>query len=179
MYVLDASLSASCVRTPGRDSEKPNDRQRLWRHRRSLSNCPSWARIRTPRSPTCSRGRTRVSRPHRGRGAEDDRAFATRLVRCCARSPVALERQTYDRAAKAVTDRPDKSEGPTAGTSRPSTPLTFLVRVLVHVPDKGHVTARLPWLERQPPPWYAGQGRVHGHGGAGERHHDAGGSQRR
>ena len=54
-------------------------------------------------------------------GAEDDRAFATRLARYCARSPVALERQTYDRAAKAVTDRPDKSEGPTAGTSRPST----------------------------------------------------------
>ena len=54
-------------------------------------------------------------------GAEDDRAFAARLARCCARSPVALERQTFDRAAKAVTDRPDKSEGPTAGTSRPST----------------------------------------------------------
>ena len=33
----------------------------------------------------------------------DDRAFATRLARYCARNPVALERLTYDRAAKAVT----------------------------------------------------------------------------
>jgi predicted metal-dependent hydrolase len=48
--------------------------------------------------------------------AEDDRAFATRLARYCARTPVALERLTYDRSAKAVTYRSDKSEGPTAGT---------------------------------------------------------------
>jgi hypothetical protein len=47
---------------------------------------------------------------------EDDRAFATRLARYCARNPVALERLTYDRAAKVVTYRSDKSEGPTAGT---------------------------------------------------------------
>ena len=47
---------------------------------------------------------------------EEDRAFATRLARYCARNPVALERLTYDRAAKAVTYRSDKSEGPTAGT---------------------------------------------------------------
>jgi hypothetical protein len=33
----------------------------------------------------------------------DDRAFATRLARDGARNPVALERLTYDRAAKAVT----------------------------------------------------------------------------
>jgi len=32
---------------------------------------------------------------------EDDRAFATRLARYCARNPVALERLTYDRAATA------------------------------------------------------------------------------
>jgi hypothetical protein len=38
---------------------------------------------------------------------EDDRAFATRLARYCARNPVALERLTYDRAAKAVTYRSD------------------------------------------------------------------------
>jgi hypothetical protein len=37
--------------------------------------------------------------------AEDDRAFATRLARYCARNPVALERLTYDRVAKAVTLR--------------------------------------------------------------------------
>jgi hypothetical protein len=29
--------------------------------------------------------------------SEDDRAFATRLARCCARNPVALERVMYDR----------------------------------------------------------------------------------
>ena len=70
---------------------------------------------------------------------EDDRAFATRLARYCARNPVALERLTYDRAAKAVTYRSDKSEGPTAGTET-ADPLEFLARVLVHIPDKGHVT---------------------------------------
>ncbi|WP_396224510.1 hypothetical protein, partial [Gemmatimonas sp.] len=37
-------------------------------------------------------------------------------TRYCARNPVALERLTYDRTAKAVTYRSDKSEGPTAGT---------------------------------------------------------------
>jgi len=47
---------------------------------------------------------------------EDDRTFATRLARYCARNPVALERLTYDRTATAVTYRSDKSEGPTAGT---------------------------------------------------------------
>ena len=72
---------------------------------------------------------------------EDDRAFATRLARYCARNPVALERLTYDRAAKAVTYRSDKSEGPTAGTET-ADPLEFLARVLVHIPDKGHVTTR-------------------------------------
>ena len=48
--------------------------------------------------------------------SEDDRAFATRLARYGARNPIALERLTYDRAAKAVTYRSDKSDGPTAGT---------------------------------------------------------------
>ena len=47
--------------------------------------------------------------------SENDRAFATRLARYGARNPVALERLTYDRTAKAVTYRSDKSEGPTAG----------------------------------------------------------------
>ena len=47
---------------------------------------------------------------------EDDRVFATRLARYCARNPAALDRRTYDRTAKAVTYRSDKSEGPTAGT---------------------------------------------------------------
>ena len=81
---------------------------------------------------------------------EDDRAFATRLARDCARNPVALERLTYDRAAKAVTYRSDKSEGPTAGTETVD-PLGFLVRVLVHIPDKGHVTTRYyGWYANRP-----------------------------
>ena len=81
---------------------------------------------------------------------EDDRAFATRLARYCARNPVALERLTYDRAAKAVTYRSDKSEGPTAGTEIVD-PLEFFARVLVHIPDKGHVTTRYyGWYANRP-----------------------------
>lgn len=72
---------------------------------------------------------------------EDDRAFATRLARYCTRNPVALEHLTYTSAAKAVTYRSDKSEGPTAGTKTPD-PLECLARVLVHIPDKGLVTTR-------------------------------------
>jgi len=81
---------------------------------------------------------------------EDDRAFATRLARYCARNPVALERRTYDRATKAVTYRSDKSDGPTAGTET-ADPLEFLARVLVHLPDKGHVTTRYDgWSANRP-----------------------------
>ena len=72
---------------------------------------------------------------------DEDRAFATRLARSCARNPVALERLTYDRAAKAVTYRSDKADGPTAVTETVD-PLEFLARVLVHIPDAGHVTTR-------------------------------------
>ena len=82
---------------------------------------------------------------------EDDRAFATRLARYCARNPVALERLTYDRAVKSVTDRSDKSEGPMAGTGTVD-PLEFLARVLVHIPDTGHVTTRDDgWPPEMPP----------------------------
>ena len=73
--------------------------------------------------------------------SEDDRAFATRLARYCARHPVALERLTYDRTAKAVTYRSDKSEGPTPGTET-ADPLAFVARVLVHIPETGPVTTR-------------------------------------
>ncbi len=73
--------------------------------------------------------------------SEEDRAFATRLARYCARNPVALERLTYDRTVKAVTYRSDKSGGPTAGTETVGC-LEFLARVLVHIPDKGHVTTQ-------------------------------------
>ena len=72
---------------------------------------------------------------------EDDRAFATRIARFCSRNPVALERLTYERTAKAVTYRSDKFDGPTAGTET-TDPLEFLARALVHIPDKGHVTTR-------------------------------------
>jgi hypothetical protein len=82
--------------------------------------------------------------------SEDDRAFATRLARYCARNPVALERLTYDRTTKAVTYRSDKSDGPTAGTETVD-PLEFLARVLVHIPDKGHVTTRYyGWYANRP-----------------------------
>lgn len=61
-----------------------------------------------------------VPRAYRVRTAvwvpEGDRVFTTRLARSCALNPVALERLTYDRAAKAGTYRSDKSDGPTAGT---------------------------------------------------------------
>jgi hypothetical protein len=63
---------------------------------------------------------------------------------------VALERLTYDRAAKAVTYRSDKSERPTAGTET-ADPLEFLARVLVHIPDKGQVTTRYcGWYANRP-----------------------------
>jgi hypothetical protein len=81
---------------------------------------------------------------------EDDRAFATRLARYCARNPVALERLTCDRSAQAVTYRSDKADGPTAGTDT-ADPLEFLARVLVHIPDKGHVTTRCyGWYANRP-----------------------------
>ncbi len=81
---------------------------------------------------------------------EDDRAFATRLARYCARNPLALDRLTYDRAAKTVTYRSDKSAGPTAGTETVD-PLEFLARALVHIPDKGQVTTRYyGWYANRP-----------------------------
>jgi hypothetical protein len=82
--------------------------------------------------------------------AEDDRAFATRLARYWARNPVALARVTYDRVAQAVPYRSDKADGPTAGTET-ADPLEFLARVLVHIPDKGHVTTRYSgWYANRP-----------------------------
>ncbi|MFN9089862.1 MAG: transposase, partial [Gemmatimonadaceae bacterium] len=73
-----------------------------------------------------------------------------RLARYCARNPVALERLTYDRTAKAVTYRSDKAEGPTAGTET-ADPLECLARVLVHIPDKGQVTTRdYGWYANRP-----------------------------
>jgi len=66
------------------------------------------------------------------------------------RSRRQLERLTYDRTAKAVTYRSDKADGPTAGTETVD-PLEFLARVLVHIPDKGHVTTRYyGWYANRP-----------------------------
>lgn len=80
---------------------------------------------------------------------EEDRAFATRLARYGARNPVALERLACGPAAKAVTYRSDKSEGPTAGTEA-TYPPEFRARVLTHIPDKGQVTARYcVWLAKR------------------------------
>jgi len=63
---------------------------------------------------------------------------------------VALERLTYDRAAKVVTYRSDKSEGPTAGTET-ADPLEFLARVLTHIPNKGQVPTRYyGWYANRP-----------------------------
>jgi len=63
---------------------------------------------------------------------------------------VTRERVTYDRTAKAVTDRSDKSECLTAGPET-ADPLAFLARGLVHIPDKGHVTTRsYGWYANRP-----------------------------
>lgn len=74
---------------------------------------------------------------------EDDRAFATRLARYCARNPVALERLTYDRSAKAVTYHSDKSDGPTVGTET-ADPLECLARVLVHIQQRSWPSSAAP-----------------------------------
>ena len=67
---------------------------------------------------------------------EDDRAFATRLARSCARHPVALTRLTYDRTDKAVTYRSDQSVG-----TETVDPLACLARVLVHSLDEARPDA--------------------------------------
>ena len=60
--------------------------------------------------------------PHSGLHVHDgvwvsaeDRPFATRLARYCARHPVALSRLTYRAETGTVTYRSDKASGPTAG----------------------------------------------------------------
>lgn len=72
---------------------------------------------------------------------EDDRAFALRLARYCARAPVALERMSYEAESEQVTYRSDKAEGPTAGTTTVD-PLEFLARLVTHIPDPGQVMQR-------------------------------------
>lgn len=74
-------------------------------------------------------------------GPEDDRAFALRLARHCARNPVALEWRSYEADASRVTYRSDKTDGPTAGTETMD-PLEFRARLVTHIPDPGQVMQR-------------------------------------
>lgn len=73
--------------------------------------------------------------------AAEDRPFALRLARYCARNPLALDRLTYDPATEQLTYRSDKTDGPTAGTQALD-PLEFLARLLTHIPDPGQVMTR-------------------------------------
>ena len=83
--------------------------------------------------------------------AEDDRPFALRLARYCARNPVALERLTSEAATAQVTYRSDKAEGPTAGSETVDA-LEFLARLVTHIPDPGQVLTRYDG-------WYANRTR--------------------
>ena len=71
----------------------------------------------------------------------EDRAFATRLARYCARHPVALSRLTYGADSGTVTYQSDKASGPTAGAESMEA-LEFLARVVSHIPAKGQVLQR-------------------------------------
>ncbi len=73
--------------------------------------------------------------------AADDKEFAVRLARYCARNPVALGRLTYDAHARAVTYHSDKPTGPTVG-SETTEALEFLARLTSHIPNKGQVLQR-------------------------------------
>ena len=76
--------------------------------------------------------------------------YDDRFARYCTRNPVAVERLMYGGSMKAVTYRSDRSDGPTAGTETVD-PIEFLARVLVHIPDKGHVTTRYSgWYANHP-----------------------------
>ena len=71
----------------------------------------------------------------------EERAFAPRLARYCARHPVALSRLRYAAASGTVTYRSDKPSGPTAGAETLDA-LEFLARVVSHIPNRGQVLQR-------------------------------------
>ncbi len=71
----------------------------------------------------------------------EERAFATRLARYCARHPVALSRLAYRADSGTVTYQSDKASGPTAGADTVDV-LEFLARVVSHIPNKGQVLQR-------------------------------------
>ena len=73
--------------------------------------------------------------------AADDREFAVRLARYCARNPVALSRLEYRSDDATLTYHSDKPTGPTAGSETVDV-LEFLARVVSHIPNKGQVLQR-------------------------------------
>jgi hypothetical protein len=73
--------------------------------------------------------------------AADERDFAVRLARYCARNPVALGRMEYHEQDSTVTYHSDKPTGPTAGSETVDA-LEFLARVVSHIPNKGQVLQR-------------------------------------
>jgi len=85
----------------------------------------------------------RVQSPSRTgvRVAADDREFAVRLARYCARNPVALGRVQYRERDSSVTYHSDKPTGPTAG-SETIDALEFLARIVSHIPNKGEALQR-------------------------------------
>jgi len=102
--------------------------------------------------------RAMLAWPHAGFHVHDglwvpdgDGEFAKRLVRYCARNPVALERLTYDGPGTPVCYRSDKRDGPTAGTETVD-PLEFLARIVTHIPNKHQVMTRYYG-------WYANRSR--------------------
>ena len=66
----------------------------------------------------------------------EERAFATRLARWCARHPVALSRLAYRADTGTVTYQSDKASGPTAGAETRDA-LEFLARAVRHIPNTG------------------------------------------
>jgi hypothetical protein len=81
----------------------------------------------------------------------EDRAFATRLARYCARHPVAQSRLAYRADTSTVTYQSDKANGPTAGAETVDA-LEFLARVVSHIPNQGQVLQRYSG-------WYANRAR--------------------
>jgi hypothetical protein len=56
---------------------------------------------------------------HAGVGvSEDDRPFAFRLARYCARNPLALDRLTYEPATEQITYRSGKADAPAGYSDR-------------------------------------------------------------
>lgn len=96
----------------------------------------------------------------------DDRPFALRLARYCARNPVALERLEYQSDSGRVTYHSDQPDGPTAG-SETLDALEFLARLVTHIPDTGQVLQRYSG-------WYASRTR-----GIRPQHSGAGGEDPR